>query len=1424
MLESTAPFLPRPVRVRHANPDLPVVFTEDVKGGRRSVADLTELYALSAKVAKLQEYVTIVNVADDGTGRFDYMLINATNVANSSGWLKLNTATVAYTKTEIDDFFSGTTAITGYNKTEWDYIHSTWSAVTPSDFVVKWDDWEGSLTVIGANISHNYDGTSFFYSNPGNNNDWYVGDFNNYFSGNGALIRGYADILTLRGATNSFIGLSTSIGDLDTQLAGSRIVIDAYNDAIDVTASNFYWNGYEVATVVWVDNNYYPTSNPASYIDESYLVDYVTLGTSQSITGDKDFTGSLRVNNLSLVLKNVAENGSIQVSYSGVSDSFGIVEFPSVSDATTEIIAYRNWVDSRGFLTSSALTNYVTLTTTQTISGTKTFSDLRVTNTTGLQVNNVDGTVRLRGDNVSGDGGDYILKTDLNWYGNVITDYVLGIGLLIGNFTELYINGDTVALQNWVTDNYQPLENQRLSETDSVLFANISISSGGVLYLNDDLSSIRGTTTSNEYYSQNGNHKFFNSTGAVYAEILAGSFKVNGGTSTGFLKANGSVDSNTYITSAALSDYVTRTTAQTITGEKTFTRDITAAGIVPEFITIVGSGSITASNSGGIILNTLGVGNVILKGDNTAGVGLDGGDYIFKTNMDYYGNVITDAYLTNGNAAANFNSLSIQGYDVATQDWIYNVINDGSMYADFFTLKIQGDNVATQDWVNSQDYITAFYTGFDSRYLGLTATAANSTKWNGFENCLACGVQGADGSMLPIGIRGDGLVLRYTAAAFQSMLGLGSNAYTSTAYLPTAGGTMTGALSGTSATFSGQVTSGGVKVDDGTNGVYQFGSNGKLLYTPVTTSNTNLYFRYNGTDDATILNSVNYSSYSTFNGDIKGRDIIVSRGSGVGGMFVSNSIGGATGDIYLYFDGTTWKVGGGDAGYAVLLHAQNIGSYALPLAGGTLTGALSGTSATFSSGVYSKLLSANNGTIAIGFINDLVGGDAGTGSYGVGDSYIQTSTALRIGTSTAKRIAFVTNGWNNERFIINPDGSIFFSNSVTFNNDGYFGGAVQSNTFKNSAGTTILTFNASTNYSTFYGELESRGIFYHRSNLNVLNKAVDGWLTWASRNTTGSEVKIDLSNIGSITASSYMGVNTNKKVILDSESDNWSYVMSSDGSGDVPVSGLILSSNNATTHVWSAEDNDYGTIKSAGFVLNAGTSSQVLKANGSVSTHAELIVPAVRVNDANYTATIQNELIEFHSLTADRDLTLPNPASMSGKRIIISNELNSGYFISYAGSYIPKFFDDSSYIKTGTTERCILYSDGVNWILISTNFIQATEYCTVVNDDNYVAGGNEQFIIVKDNSTDYQGVELPNPSGLAGKKLTVKVVDPTVNHYVFSGDFQPYHTVGTIIDPYDDLVPTNDVTSGDLRGWSVNMVSDGDYWQIVSYVMEKAGA
>ncbi|MFV5696687.1 hypothetical protein ACM55G_14755 [Flavobacterium sp. LB3P122] len=91
-------------------------------------------------------------------------------------------------------------------------------------------------------------------------------------------------------------------------------------------------------------------------------------------------------------------------------------------------------------------------------------------------------------------------------------------------------------------------------------------------------------------------------------------------------------------------------------------------------------------------------------------------------------------------------------------------------------------------------------------YANSAGSASNSTLWNGgayYGSALT------PSSNITYGMVYDNANNRFGIASsegYKSWLGLGSNAYNSTAYLPLTGGNVTGALSGTYATFSSSVT------------------------------------------------------------------------------------------------------------------------------------------------------------------------------------------------------------------------------------------------------------------------------------------------------------------------------------------------------------------------------------------------------------------------------------------------------------------------------------------------------------------------------------------------------------------------------------------------------------------------------------------
>ena len=100
----------------------------------------------------------------------------------------------------------------------------------------------------------------------------------------------------------------------------------------------------------------------------------------------------------------------------------------------------------------------------------------------------------------------------------------------------------------------------------------------GNLLVNGTFYVSKSSTSAVAVIGNNGSGRIieFNNIGALVSyitnagDVYGSSFIKSGGSAVQFLKADGSVDSNTYLTSSSLSDYVTLSTNQTITGTKTF--------------------------------------------------------------------------------------------------------------------------------------------------------------------------------------------------------------------------------------------------------------------------------------------------------------------------------------------------------------------------------------------------------------------------------------------------------------------------------------------------------------------------------------------------------------------------------------------------------------------------------------------------------------------------------------------------------------------------------------------------------------------------------------------------------------------------------------------------------------------------------------
>lgn len=73
----------RPDLYEHQNPDLAIVDSDGVRGGRRVATDRAALYALASKADQLKEQVTVVRVLSEG---LNLRLVDATQIGSAAGW------------------------------------------------------------------------------------------------------------------------------------------------------------------------------------------------------------------------------------------------------------------------------------------------------------------------------------------------------------------------------------------------------------------------------------------------------------------------------------------------------------------------------------------------------------------------------------------------------------------------------------------------------------------------------------------------------------------------------------------------------------------------------------------------------------------------------------------------------------------------------------------------------------------------------------------------------------------------------------------------------------------------------------------------------------------------------------------------------------------------------------------------------------------------------------------------------------------------------------------------------------------------------------------------------------------------------------------------------------------------------------------
>lgn len=99
----------RPDIYEHNNPDLAFVDSNFVRGGRRAVANRSELYALATKADQLKQGVTVVRIASDSlydNAVTEVLLVSLANAGSATGWeLHGNGVVSPYTDEQAQDAF-----------------------------------------------------------------------------------------------------------------------------------------------------------------------------------------------------------------------------------------------------------------------------------------------------------------------------------------------------------------------------------------------------------------------------------------------------------------------------------------------------------------------------------------------------------------------------------------------------------------------------------------------------------------------------------------------------------------------------------------------------------------------------------------------------------------------------------------------------------------------------------------------------------------------------------------------------------------------------------------------------------------------------------------------------------------------------------------------------------------------------------------------------------------------------------------------------------------------------------------------------------------------------------------------------------------------------------------------------------------------
>ena len=403
---------------------------------------------------------------------------------------------------------------------------------------------------------------------------------------------------------------------------------------------------------------------------------------------------------------------------------------------------------------------------------------------------------------------------------------------------------------------------------------------------------------------------------------------------------------------------------------------------------------------------------------------------------------------SNGLTALNGLTAQIQYFQVGTSGTDFNIASASATHT--FNLPTASATnrgaLSSSDWtvfngkqnaLNGTGFVKISGTtiSYDNSTYVTTNTTESISGFKTFTNTIALSNSISNGFGFEIGTTGAFTSLKAKTSGSANIVTLpssnGTIALTSdlSAYLPLAGGTMTGAIVGTTSTFTNSGAGIGVEVTNS-------GSGDGLKITHSAGRAFNI--QSSGAGFGVIINNETASTSAPFTIQKQGTTKVAFTDAGAADF--SSSV---TASSFVKSSGTSAQFlkADGSVDSSTYLTTGTAASTYLPLAGGTLTGALNGTSASFTGAVTST---TNEGLIiapssGASYINYKIGATSYSliGIAGATNDFITGSALgdLNIRATNSQKILFSTNNGSSPCLTLASTGAATFSSSVTAANN-----------------------------------------------------------------------------------------------------------------------------------------------------------------------------------------------------------------------------------------------------------------------------------------------------------------------------------------------------------------------------------------------------